>query len=149
MIIFQTYQQPFFTNDTCEGSIDKETDWQHFNWSQCSAFQHKWSKHRHSQPHEENTIFPSRTLIQDSTFQSSIAFQYPIFLGNIMPLPLLTISRLGNCFQACCLMLADVLQQLRPIVQLISSQFNMQICLHNLFPSHRVCTNLIILQSLT
>ena len=92
-----------------------------------------------TQPHEENTIFPSRVIIQDSTVQSSVTFQYPILWQHNATSPTHNI---------CCLMLADVLQQLRPIVQLISSQLNMQICLHNLFPSHRARANLIILQFL-
>ena len=76
------------SNDTCGGSTDKET------------------KHRHSQPDEENTIFPSRTLIQDSMVQSSVAFQYPLPWQHNATSP--TVSRLVTAFKhaASCLPLS-------------------------------------------
>ena len=69
-------------------------------------------KHWHSQPHEENTIFPSRTLIQDSTVQSSVAFQYPLPLATQCHFPYSI--KASYCSQACCLMLATFHHHLLP-----------------------------------
>lgn len=45
-----------------------------------------------TQPHEENTIFPSRIIIQDSMVQSSVTFQYPLPWQHNATSP--TVSRL-------------------------------------------------------